>query len=523
MRLGFDLLYAQREEGNQGIGNYSFGHLTHLTHHKQVDPFYFQPIVDSLDRAEWTRQLRTFLEEYHIDVFHLPSPMSVPYPEVFWSGELPAVRFTATVYDLIPLRFPSVYLPTAAQRTDYEKHLKLLRHMHHLFAISEFTRQDLLREGFSPNDITPIGAGRDESFFVYPGAELSDFTRQFPTHAPYVLAVNPYDFRKNTERLIAAFAKSLQSINELWNLVITNYATDEVRQHIQRVAEQSGIANRVYVLGRVTKSQLLRLYNRAHVFAFPSLYEGLGLPLIESMQCGTPIVTSNCTSIPEVVGSAALLVDPQNMDSIAAGLSQLMTSSQKRAQLRDLGLAQAGEFSWTAVAEHTFDTLQALLQQPYVSLADPSFAIPPETPSEQTFNLRPNRYRRLSPIRRSGRRVCYVSFNLAVLPPGSVIQQAVLHVPVASRQTNLRMRPIHRGWDVKSILRRRPLLRRRIHLTAITPPSRTTLFAGQRFSAWDCTELARDWYVNQLQNHGLHLRPVSYASPFLTVTVHSSR
>jgi glycosyltransferase involved in cell wall biosynthesis len=151
---------------------------------------------------------------------------------------------------------------------------------------------------------------------------------------------------KNLERLIRAFAQVRQSGgHDDLRLVLIG---DDVSRYgsLRRTVEAAGVRQDVRFFGFVPHRTLAALYRMAAVFAFPSLYEGFGLPPLEAMACGTPVVTSRVSSLPEVVGDGALLVDPYSVDDIAHGISRVLDDAPLRAQLVQKGLARAGLFSW---------------------------------------------------------------------------------------------------------------------------------------------------------------------------------
>ncbi|MFX3635407.1 MAG: glycosyltransferase family 4 protein [Candidatus Pristimantibacillus sp.] len=356
MRIGIDMFYAQSPSVFHGIGNYSFHHLSHLAEEPNVEMFFFQPIYSTLNREAYIAELTRFIIDNQLDVFHFPSPMEAPYPDVIASEFLPPVYLTAMVFDLIPFIFPERYLPSEESRIHYEKLMALLRRMDLLLTISEYTRSDMIKFGFDPNKVFLSGFGRDEGYYVLDEAELSDMAHLFPIEKPFILAFTPSDFRKNTNRLLGAFSTALDRTKADVHLLFLN-VRNEV--HLNQLIAEYGLTGRAHSGGRVTKPQLLRLYNKALALAFPSLYEGIGLPVLEAMQCGLPVLSSNTSSLPEVVGNEAIVVDPYNEAAIAEGLVELIQSDTLREDLRRRGLIRTQLFDWRDTAHRT---VEALLQ-----------------------------------------------------------------------------------------------------------------------------------------------------------------
>ncbi|NOU98347.1 glycosyltransferase [Paenibacillus sp. LMG 31456] len=364
MRFGVDMMYAQDDCAFHGIGNYSFGHMTHLAQLPDVELFMFQPDFRNMTRERYVNQLSQFISMNNLDFFHFPNPMMVSFPDVFWSGELPNVRLTALVHDIIPWVYRSLYLPTAEARLFYKKQLTMLQQMHHVFTNSEYTRQDLVRIGFPPKKITNISGGCDNSFFPLDHVDLGGFSHAFDIHAPYVLAFTPGDFRKNGERLISAFVRAVREREEPWQIVFANDTPNEALcQRLRNLAEEGGIpGGRICFTGRISKSQVLRLYNGAKAVAMPTLYEGFGLPVLEAMQCGTPVLTSTETCMSEVGGDAAVFVDAYDINSITEGLNKVLFDDSLRRELKARGLDRAEQFQWNKVAERTHHVCQQIME-----------------------------------------------------------------------------------------------------------------------------------------------------------------
>jgi glycosyltransferase involved in cell wall biosynthesis len=173
-----------------------------------------------------------------------------------------------------------------------------------------------------------------------------------------VLSVGTLQKRKNITRLVRAF----EALGPEWKLVLAG-ATDAADRDTLAQIENSPRRADIRVLGYVTPPQLQDLYARAAIFAFPSLGEGFGLPVLEAMAAGVCVLTSNCTSLPEVGGDAALFVDPLSTDSIAGGLQTLARDEALRSDLVRRGLARAAEFTWERTIEKTWGVYQELLRQ----------------------------------------------------------------------------------------------------------------------------------------------------------------
>jgi glycosyltransferase involved in cell wall biosynthesis len=235
----------------------------------------------------------------------------------------------------------------------------------HIVADSNATAHDLTElYGIPPAKITTIYSGASERFTPYSGSFFEERRRTAILRrykigdAPFVLTVGTMQKRKNHLRLVQAFAKviaqhpSLSSLNPPLptQLVIAGgkgWLYDDVLAEVKVL----GLEDRVKFIGYVEDSDLPHLYRAARVFAFPSIYEGFGIPPLEAMACGVPVVTSNASSLPEVVGDAGLQVNPFDVDALAHALDTALHDEGWRAQAIELGIARAKQFTWHSAAE----------------------------------------------------------------------------------------------------------------------------------------------------------------------------
>jgi glycosyltransferase involved in cell wall biosynthesis len=218
---------------------------------------------------------------------------------------------------------------------------------------SESEKQELIKLApIDPENVVAIHHGVDHDRFRPPAdleSSRAEINERFGIDRRYVLYVSNHQRKKNTERLVEAFATVARQLPDV-DLVLTGWHTPEFRL-VRDLIDRLGLASRIKVLGHVPDEALPTLYGAAAVFALPSLHEGFGLPVLEAMACGTPVLTSNVYSMPEVAGGAARLVDPYKLDEIADGLIEILDDPNAAATLRDRGLARAREFTWRRAAE----------------------------------------------------------------------------------------------------------------------------------------------------------------------------
>jgi glycosyltransferase involved in cell wall biosynthesis len=259
------------------------------------------------------------------------------------------VPSVVTIHDCIHLLFPQ-YLP-GRMAFRYARFMmgSAVRRSALVFTVSEASRADILRfyPWADPGKVQVVPNAIDAELLRDPGTEEMERVRErYQLGGRFVLFAGNVKPHKNLERLIRAFARvRAQGGHEDLRLVLIG---DDVSRYgsLRRTVEEAGLRQDVRFFGFVPHGTLAALYRMAAVFAFPSLYEGFGLPPLEAMACGTPVVTSRISSLPEVVGDGALLVDPYSEEAIAQGLARVLDDEELRRGLVERGRARAASFSW---------------------------------------------------------------------------------------------------------------------------------------------------------------------------------
>ncbi len=295
------------------------------------------------------------VRRYQLDVIHDPNGIA-PF-----LGPAMGARRIVTVHDMFAYVYPETHnhldnwryywhLPFAARRADT------------VITVSDCSRQDIMRYfGLSAERVAVIGEGIDPRF--EPITDRDEHQAVFARYAirqPYLLYVGGINARKNIARLFEAFATVKPHYPDL-TLVIggkRQWQTKEIYETFRRLQ----LEEHVQFTGYVADEDLPALYSAAQAFLFPSLYEGFGLPPLEAMACGTPVITSNVSSLPEVVGDAALLVDPYNVQSMVSALYQVLENPRLVAHLRASGIQQAAKFIWETAARETLQVYHEVLQ-----------------------------------------------------------------------------------------------------------------------------------------------------------------
>jgi glycosyltransferase involved in cell wall biosynthesis len=315
----------------------------------------FAPISDRWATVLWYRlNLPLPVEVFsgRADLFHGPS---FTLPPSFAPSLL-------TVHDLSFLRYPQgahpallAWLTKAVPRS--------LQRARQVLADSENTRADLVElMQIPPDRITVIGAGVDERF--KPESEPETLTRvraryQLPDH--FVLSISTLEPRKNFTGLIAAFEQvAISSVTDL-HLVIAG-GKGWLYDDIFAAAETSPVRERIHFAGYVADQDLPALYSLAALFAFPSHYEGFGIPVLEAMACGTPVVCADNSSLPEVAGDAALLVEATDTEALADAMHRLSRDALLREELISRGYEQARKFTWEKAARRLLHVYQSMVR-----------------------------------------------------------------------------------------------------------------------------------------------------------------
>ena len=305
----------------------------------------------------WTHiRLAAELRQHPPDVLFVPAhvlPLYCPVPAV------------VTVHDLGYLHYPEAHRPFDRRYLHWttRRHSRVA---HRIIADSLATRQDLVDfYGADPARIRVVYLGRDENLArVTDTKTIAQAKAGYHIQGDYLLYLGTLHPRKNLARLIEAFHTATGTLqNEDLKLVIAGkrgWLYDDIFAQVRRLS----LTDRVIFPGYVAEAVKPALLSGALAYVFPSLYEGFGLPVLEAMACGVPVLTGNGSSLPEVAGQAALLVDPHSADDIAAGLVKLITNADLRRRLVEQGYRQIEAFSWQKAAAEVLAVLESAAAVP---------------------------------------------------------------------------------------------------------------------------------------------------------------
>jgi glycosyltransferase involved in cell wall biosynthesis len=285
--------------------------------------------------------------DYHLDLVH--------FPNLLGGESLPSwVKQVTTVQDLTPLLFPSFH-PRHRVLVNRILTRRALRRSDRIILPSRATAQDVVEGCFAPaSRCVRIPHGVNPIFT--PVNQTTEFATRYQTARPFILTVGVLEPRKN-QLILLDVIRELHRLGQHLELIIigrpgwrwTNPLTTQKYQDLRPW---------VKILADVPDSDLVEFYNRAELFIYPSFYEGFGLPIVEAMACGTPVIASNTSSMPEVGGSAALFADPRNSQEFTSQVLRILRSKKLRQRLADAGIRRARQFTWQAAAEATLAVYQ---------------------------------------------------------------------------------------------------------------------------------------------------------------------
>ncbi len=307
------------------------------------------PTTRPLVRIVWEQLVQPFvLWQEKIDLLHslaFVTPLLSPCPSVI------------TIYDLGFLIFPQGF------RHSKRLYLTLLtrpsaRKARRIITISESTKRDTVRLlGVSSKKVDVVYCGVDKAFHPLPEGEVASFRQKHGLPERIILFVGTIEPRKNVVRLIEAYSRLRDGQVKL----VIGGARGWLYEEVFARVEELDLAGDVLFPGYIPPDELPLWYNAAELFVYPSLYEGFGLPPLEAMACGTPVLTSNVSSLPEVVGEAGLTVDPVDSEGLAEAMNQVLSDGALRQSMREQGLARAGRFSWARAARETVEVYRRAL------------------------------------------------------------------------------------------------------------------------------------------------------------------
>ena len=402
MRLVIDLQGAQTSSRHRGIGRYTLsltkamlrrqeGHdilivlngmledtvlplraefESHLSQDKILMWEAPGPVAGNTPKNAWRRQTAEILREAFIadlqpDIVHVSSLFEGFFEDAVTSaGAFMDGRATAiTLYDLIPLINPTLYLSNPIYKSYYQRKLDGARRAGLWLSISKSSRQEGIEWlGLPPNKVVNISAAGDPTFhkIEISNSEAEIIRNRFGITRPFLMYVGATDPRKNLSRLIGAYSSLPPALRSQHQLLIVSPAEDGEISAIKQEARQKQLSeDEIVVAPYVSDTDLIALYNLCTTFCMPSIHEGFGLPALEAMQCGAPTIASNTTSLSEIVGLRDATFDPFDENDMARLIHQTLTDKDFRNSLALHGIKHAKNFSWDESARRAWDAFEA--------------------------------------------------------------------------------------------------------------------------------------------------------------------
>ena len=319
----------------------------------------------------YSNLLRRYLRDNNIDVFIITVPFAIgPGVRMPQGGHLPlyeenwfeGCRVVAIAYDLIPKLFSDLYLRSSAVAENYERQHKQLQWVDHILSISQCTKSDLVKYSQIPETrITCIWGGFKESIgkIGIKDADWAYLGEAYGIRPGFIMAPLGEDPRKNRLELLKAYSALPLSLRLKHQLVIVCAMSKAGAEQMQTMAKDLGCEETLVITDFVPDEVMNRLYNMAYLVAFPSQYEGFGMPIVEGFACGTPVLTSANSSCGEVAGNAAYLVDPFSIEDMTRGLLQALDEND-REKMVQRGEARLKKYQWNNVAKSALKALSGL-------------------------------------------------------------------------------------------------------------------------------------------------------------------
>lgn len=309
--------------------------------------------------ACWTPAHHRF-ERSALAVELLPHRLDLLHSPDFIPPRSGRFRKVITIHDLAFLLYPDILTPDSRRYYNHQIH-DAAAQADHIIVVSEATRQDVIGMlNVSPDKVTAIPEAADERYKPLQPAEIERVRQAHHLPEGYLLFVGTYEPRKNLGGLLRAYDQLRAELRDAPPLVIAGHR-GWLYDHLFRLSEQLDLTKRIIWLENPPNADLPALYNGARLFCLPSFYEGFGIPALEAMACGTPVVASERGSLPEVVGDAGLLVNPDDPASIAAGLHRVLTDADLPDLLRRRGLERVRLFTWQETARQTLAIYHTIL------------------------------------------------------------------------------------------------------------------------------------------------------------------
>ncbi|WP_319579760.1 glycosyltransferase family 1 protein [uncultured Methanospirillum sp.] len=270
-------------------------------------------------------------------------------------------QYVVTIYDLIPILYPSYVTPFYAWQSRIFLP-KILQKASLILSISQYTKNDIVeRYQIDPEKIWVTHLGVSDHFHPATQLEIKSLCKRYQLNNPFILFVGAIEPKKNISSIIRAFHRVRQKNPDI-ELVIAGKKSWKY-QDLFTLIDSLKLNKSIHFLHFVPYDDLPILYSSASVFVFPSNYEGFGLPPLEAMKCGTPVIVSNKSSLPEIVGSGGIMVEPEDYEGLAKKIIMILNEETIRVEQTEYNLARSKDFTWEQCADKTIKAYQTILDK----------------------------------------------------------------------------------------------------------------------------------------------------------------
>lgn len=386
-KIAIDLRSLETPTGKRGVGYYNKNIFKHLlqTNHPDLEFDLFSFPISNLPKEfkvnlpdrflsvpalfwpkKGLRRLDPLFSIFWKNTLNVLKPDLLHLPFIFdvYHLSIPKnIKTIITIYDIIPLLYSKQYFKNKKAEDWYRQRFSEVKKATKIITISESSKKDIVKLLEIPEEkVEVIYGGVDEKFKVIEQDKVTEILDKYKIKQPYILTVSTHSFHKNISRIFQAFKEYIISEkNESLSLVVVCKLISSEKKDWKKQLRELNIEKRVILTNFVEETDLPAIYSGAEVFLFPSLYEGLGLPVLEAMTCGVPVITSNVSSLSEVGGEAAKYVNPENVVEIKNAIAEVLENQNLRSLMIEKGFKQIKKFNWKKAAQETLQVYQDVL------------------------------------------------------------------------------------------------------------------------------------------------------------------
>ena len=363
MKIAIEARYLS---GNRaGVGRYIYNLLTFFKNQNDIQfVLYFDTEKDIPEIAQYfdikiLKANKLIWKHVNFPLEQKRNQYDLLFVPSYSAPVFPGCKSVVTIHDLVPVKFPEWSTKSQSLRFSWiVKHSARLAES--IITVSEASKNDIVQlTGVDPAKVNVTYLGVDPLFRPLAKHEKENFTDEKSISDQYILYVGSIHPRRNLLRLIEAFKICKEKYDIPHRLKLTGMIFGKDADLVKLI-EENGLEDTIDFLGFVSDEELLGFYNCADVFIYPSLYEGFGLPVIEAMACGTPVITSNVSSLPEISMGAALLVDPLSIDDITNAIFRIVSDKQAAQQFTNKGFDVCKKYRWEETANQTLNLFKLL-------------------------------------------------------------------------------------------------------------------------------------------------------------------